>query len=97
MITIDEIKQKVSPIFKQYGVESAGVFGSVARGESREDSDIDLLVKLHNPVSLLTFFKFNDELENILGRKVDLVTMNSLNRHVKPYALADLKNFYEVR
>ena len=96
MITIDEMRQKVSPIFKEYGVEYAGVFGSVARGETRTDSDVDLLVRLTTPIGLLKFFKLNDELEEILGRKVDLVTMSSLNRHLKPYVLADLRTLYEV-
>ena len=96
-MTIEEVRQKITPLFKEYGVEYAGVFGSVARGEDTPGSDVDILVKLARPVSLLTFFRFNDELEAMLGRPVDLVTPNSLNRHVKPLAMAELKTLYEVR
>jgi len=96
-MTIDDIKKKIAPVLKQYGVEYAGVFGSVARGEDTPESDIDILIALQHPVSLLKFFALNDELESVLGRRVDLVTENSLNRHVRPFALADLQTVYETR
>lgn len=92
-----EIKQKITPILEKYGVEYARVFGSVARGEAKEDSDVDLLIKLLKPVSLYTFFDLQDELEETLGRKVDLVTEGSLNKFLRPYILPDLKTLYEVR
>ena len=60
-MTIEEVRQKITPLFKEYGVEYAGVFGSVARGEDTPGSDVDILVKLARQVSLLTFFRFNDE------------------------------------
>jgi len=76
-------------------VEYAGKFGSVARGEDTPRSDVDVLVVLKQPVSLLKFFALNDELEGILGHKVDLVTKDSLNPHVKPFALQELQTLYE--
>ena len=96
-MTIDQIKQSIAPVLNQYGVTYAGVFGSVARGEDRSDSDVDILITLKQPVSLLTFFALNDELEGALRCKVDLVTENSLDAHVKPYALKDLQTVYEAR
>lgn len=96
-LSIEGIKEKITPILEKYGVEYAGVFGSVARGEANDDSDVDILVKIFKPVSLLKFFKLNDELEDALGRKVDLVTEGSVNRHVKSYVLSDLKAIYEVK
>jgi len=80
---------------ERYGVEYAGKFGSVARGEDTPRSDVDVLVVLKQPVSLLKFFALNDELEGILGHKVDLVTKDSLNPHVKPFALQELQTLYE--
>jgi hypothetical protein len=94
-MTLDDIRRRAAPILERYGVEYAGVFGSVARGEDTPDSDIDVLVVLKQPVSLLKFFALNDELETALGCKVDLVTRNSLNPHVKPFALQELQTVYE--
>ena len=59
------------------------------------ESDVDVLVDLKQPVSLLKFFALNDELETALRCKVDLVTRNSLNLHVKPFALRELQTVYE--
>lgn len=96
-MNMEEIKRNISPILRRHGVQYAGVFGSVARGEDTPESDIDMLVALQKPVSLLRFFALNDELEEVLKRKVDLVTENSLNPRVKPFALKDLRAVYEVR
>jgi predicted nucleotidyltransferase len=71
-VTIEEIKDKILPILKKYGVKRAGIFGSVARGESTEESDIDILVEIEGRMSLLDFAGLKLELEEILGRKVDL-------------------------
>ncbi len=96
-MTIAEVRQSIVPILEHYGVRYAGVFGSVARGEDRPGSDVDILISLKQPVGLLKFFALNDELEEALHRKVDLVTENSLDQHVKPFALKDLQTVYEIR
>jgi hypothetical protein len=54
---IDEIKSKVIPTLKQYGVKKAAIFGSVVRGEAEADSDIDILVEIESDMSLLDFVK----------------------------------------
>ncbi len=61
------------PILKKYRVSKAGVFGSVVRGENTNNSDIDLLVEIPADISLLDFAGIKLELEDALGRKVDLV------------------------
>ena len=94
-MTLDEIRQVAAPILERYGVEYAGVFGSVARGENTPDSDVDVLVVLKQPLSLLKFFTLNDELETALGCNVDLVTRDSLNPHVRPFVLQELQTVYE--
>jgi len=57
----------------EYGVRKIGLFGSYARGEGREESDIDLLVEFDRPVGL-DVLNLLDELEEIFGRKVDILT-----------------------
>lgn len=69
---LEEIRRKILPILKKHGVTGAGIFGSVVRGEAREDSDVDILVELESDVSLLDFVGIKLEIEEVLGRKVDL-------------------------
>ena len=72
-MTIDEIKTKALPVLRRSGVTRAGIFGSAARGEMTAKSDIDFLIKLPNSASLFDFIGIKQELEDIFGRKVDLV------------------------
>ena len=69
---IEEIKKTILPILKRYGVRRASIFGSVVRGEATENSDIDILVEIRSNISLLDFVGLKLELEEVLGRKVDL-------------------------
>jgi len=71
-MNVEEIKKKIIPILKRYGVKRAGIFGSVARGETTEESDIDILVEIDARISLLDFAGLKLELEEALGRRVDL-------------------------
>jgi len=70
---IREITDKITPILKRYGVSKAALFGSSVKGEMTEASDIDVLVEIEKDISLLDFVGLKLELEEILGRKVDLV------------------------
>ena len=73
MEEIREITDKIIPILKRYGVSKAALFGSSVKGEMTEVSDIDVLVEIEKDISLLDFVGLKLELEEILGRKVDLV------------------------
>ena len=77
-MTIEQIKKIIVPILKRSGVKRAAVFGSVARGEARPDSDIDILVEIEEDISLLDFVGIKIELEEVLGRKVDLVEYSTI-------------------
>jgi predicted nucleotidyltransferase len=57
----------------EYGVSRIGLFGSVARGEADESSDVDIIVEFERPVGL-QFVELADYLEDLLGRDVDLLT-----------------------
>lgn len=72
--TISEIKDKTTPIAKAYGIGRMSLFGSYARGEAKDDSDIDLYIERGRLKSLLQYFAFVDELENVLNCHVDVVT-----------------------
>ncbi len=94
-MNIIDIKEKISPIFRKFGVTYAAIFGSVSRGEDRKDSDIDILVRLGRPTGMFLYMQMINSLEEILGRKVDMVTEQSLNKFVKPHVMPDLKTIYE--
>jgi len=64
---------------EKYGIESMALFGSVARGEHNEDSDVDLLIRFKSP-SLYLYSELSDALESLLGRKVDIVSENARKR-----------------
>jgi hypothetical protein len=76
---LEKIKDKVLPVLKRYDVKRAAFFGSIVRGETREGSDIDILVEFKGEKSLLDLSGLKIELEEILGRKVDVLTYNSLH------------------
>ena len=80
---------------EKHGVTYAAVFGSLARGEDHPQSDIDILVRLGRPTGIIGYMQLVQNLEEILQKKVDLVTEQGLNEHVRPYVLPDLKIIYE--
>lgn len=73
-----KIKKEIIPILERYGIKKAGLFGSVVRGELKEDSDLDILVQIEGEVSLLDFVGLKLDLEDRLGRKVDLVEYSTI-------------------
>jgi len=76
--SVEEIKQRILPILQKYNIKRAGLFGSYARGEMREDSEIDILVEIEDDISLLDFVGIKLEIEDILGEKIDLVEYNTI-------------------
>lgn len=80
---LEEIKNIIVPILKSYEVTKAGIFGSVARGEDADDSDIDILVEIKSNYSLLKFIELKIKLEELLGRKVDLVEYDVIKPIIK--------------
>ncbi|MFA5001329.1 MAG: nucleotidyltransferase family protein [Candidatus Paceibacterota bacterium] len=91
---IQEIKDKIQPIAESNDIAYAAIFGSVARGEDKPESDIDLLVRFSQPKSLLDFSALNNELNKILGRQVDLVTERALHPIIKRNIQKELVTIY---
>ena len=78
-----KLHEKIDFLRDTYGVGELGVFGSVARGDNTETSDIDVLVTLSKPMGFFEFIDLEEYLTELLGKKVDLVTKRALNRHIK--------------
>jgi len=71
-----------------------GIFGSVARGENTENSDIDILYQLKEAVGLFNIMRMKDDLEEKLNKKVDLVSEKYIHPKLKPHIMNDLKIIY---
>lgn len=91
MDTISTLKKHVKFIRQKFGVKRIGIFGSFARGEEREDSDLDVLVVFEEGQK--TFDNYMDlkfYLEDLLDREVDLVTEKSLKPQLKDIIMKDV-------
>ena len=69
----------------EFGIRSLAIFGSVARGEARPDSDIDFLVEFNGPATFDQYMGLKLFLEDLLGRPVDLVTRKGVRPELAPY------------
>ena len=94
-------KEKTSQIIKETliknGADFIALFGSFARGDEKVESDVDILVKFKNPISLCDHAGIEIDLENKTGKKVDLVTEKSLSKYMRPFIMNELVTLYEGR
>jgi predicted nucleotidyltransferase len=88
--------EKVRTICRENDVASLGVFGSVARGEETETSDIDMLVRFTKRKSLLALVALERKFSRALGKKVDLLTEAALSPYLKDDILKEVKVIYEA-
>ncbi len=86
---IQTLTKLILPILKKNDITKAGIFGSYARGEQKKRSDIDILIKFKGQKSLFDLVHVELELEKKLGRKVDLVTYNSIYHLLKDRILKE--------
>ncbi len=90
-----EIQKKLLLLLRPYHPARIGIFGSFARGTQIEGSDLDVLIKFKNPISLLKLVQIEQELSDKIGITVDLVTENSVkNPRLKKYIAEDLITIY---
>ena len=80
LYTIDTIRKKAVPIAKNHGIKRMGLFGSYARGEAEEKSDIDILIEKGKIKGLFDYMAFVLDLENEFGCHVDVVTSGIQDR-----------------
>lgn len=91
-------KLEIEKFSNENAINFIGLFGSYARGEENNDSDLDLLVKFDfskKNIGMFELFKLQKTLENMFGKKVDIVT--NPNKLFQPYIEKDLKIIYERR
>ncbi len=83
------IKELSAPVLRAHNAVEAYVFGSTARGDNRSDSDIDILARFDRGGDLFEFVGVKLDLEDVLGKKVDLVEMGALRPEFRPYVDQD--------
>ena len=94
MAVLDQLKEKsheIKNIASQYGIYDIKVFGSVVHKKDRSDSDVDLLVKCHDTCSLFDIIALKYDLENMLGKKIDIVTEESIHWYIRDKVLSEAK------
>ena len=82
---------------RQNDVRQVSIFGSVARGEADEQSDIDLLVSFSKRISLLKMVALERQFSDALGKKVDLLTEAAISPYLREIIKRDLQVLYEAR
>jgi len=79
LVCLEKLRGKLPILKKQYGISSIGIFGSVARGDFHQHSDVDILVAFNRVPSLFKIVRLERELSKILRLRVDLVLDISLD------------------
>lgn len=91
MTTLDEIKQILAESKEElkvkYKVKEISIFGSYAKGEQKDTSDIDILVEFEKSVSLLQIVSLENFLSDILGIKVDVIPKKNIRKELKQFIL----------
>ncbi len=87
---IEKIIKLKPKLREKYYVEKIGIFGSYARGEEEEESDVDIIVKFFRPIGW-DFVDLKDFLEKELDKKIDLTTENALKPQIKEAILSEVR------
>lgn len=91
---LQTIAQRAEPVLRKGRIARAGVFGSCAQGTARQDSDIDLLVEYPLDYSLFDVVDLKQALEEVLGRRVDLVGYDAIKPQLRDSVLASQVTIY---
>lgn len=85
---LNKLKKVIVDTLKKYGIKKAGIFGSYVRGEQKEDSDIDIIVEYPKGMGF-GFVRIQFDLEEKLGKKVDLITYKGIHPLLKKRILSE--------
>ncbi|MGO9005000.1 MAG: nucleotidyltransferase family protein [Beijerinckiaceae bacterium] len=94
MPLFDEIARKREALLEiaaRHGASNLRLFGSVLRGEERPDSDVDILIDIEEDRGFDSYLALAEELETLLGRRIDLITERSLSPFFRPFIEAEAR------
>lgn len=92
---IKALKQVIAELARSEKITYIGLFGSTARGEENESSDLDLIVNFQTTPSLFRLLDFEEKLQQQLGKKIDLITHDSISPYLQHTINRDLITLYE--
>lgn len=96
ILTTDYIKQVITGFFEKKPVKKVWLFGSYARGEADENSDVDVLVEIDfRPGIASDYISWHRELAEKLNKKVDIVSSGAINKYIRPFIDKDKCVIYE--
>ncbi len=84
------LRDELPYLRKEFNVKNIGLFGSYARDEQKDKSDVDILVEFSKPIGFFKFMELEDYLSRKLGVKVDLVTPDALKPMIKPQIMREV-------
>jgi uncharacterized protein len=93
----EKIKEIIKKTLIEKGADFIALFGSFAREEEKPTSDIDILVNFNPSISLFDHAGIEIELEEKIGKKVDLITERGLSKYIRPFIINELTTLYERR
>ena len=96
-LEISLLKKELEPLFRSYNLNKAAVFGSVAKGTSDANSDVDILISAPPNLSLLNIIQLKNEITDILGKEVDLIEYTAIKPIIRDSILKDQVVIYEKR
>ncbi|MFC1734964.1 nucleotidyltransferase family protein [Candidatus Hydrogenedentota bacterium] len=96
MAPIDFENERVKDVCRENDILQLCLFGSLVRGEEREDSDIDLLARFSKPKSLLSVVAIQRQLSEALSHPVDLVTEPAISPYLRERIMSELKVVYDA-
>ncbi len=88
-------QRKLKNLYQKYGIRYLGLFGSSARGNETTQSDVDLLVDFNKTQTLFDLARIKLDLQELLGKKVDLTIKGGVKKILEPYINKDLITIYE--
>lgn len=95
ILDLQEITVEVAKVADQYGIVKAGVFGSYARGEANDESDIDLIFEFKDVIGLMKLGGLKIDLEESLGKNIDILQFCAINSQIRDQVLQEVKIIYE--
>ncbi len=90
----EKVVKEIVNVLKREGAKRVEIFGSYARGESKKGSDIDIIVEFKGKKSLIDLIRIEENIKKRVGRKIDLLTKNSISPLIKEKIKKEVRVVY---